>query len=109
MGWNSLAGSACDFIHPTLDDWSDLVSSPAQIKTPAGVAGVLCAWLSTGCARMIIALSEKRLLLRFMLWVMHLKGWRVLARQNANERVIAVFLPHIVTCARGPNLFEFSP
>ena len=45
-GWNSLAGSVCGFIGPNLGGWSVLVSSPAQIKTPAGVAGALCTGLS---------------------------------------------------------------
>ena len=35
----------------------------AQIKTPARAMQALCVWFRTGCARMIISPSEKRLLL----------------------------------------------
>lgn len=37
------------------------------------------------------------------------RGEGFLGRQNAIERVLAVYLPHIVTCVRGLNLFECSP
>ena len=56
-GWNSLAGSVCGFIGPNLGEWSVLVSSPAQIKTPA----FALKWIS-GISLYSLVLAHHRLI-----------------------------------------------